>query len=279
MKLFAACTDSVATQRFVAAQVPRPADLSRQCGAERQTWKCWKSALRGLRLGIAVKATLVFSFALMVHGIRCAVAGPLSSNDVVAARIQGSNSLATLRALTTARNYHFLGFHSTNEVFAATNGEPLTIYAVVQSNLTNYLPGQSFEPLLESEPGRVIIPIKVATKVRSSTTLRREPGAPGAPADWVTASWGQPVLIRDLILTYRGVPAAEVKSGTDRFVVEIPALDLWFIGYTNTNNELVLRATVDMPLGPITIGRNELVTQAAMHLLALTAQRYNGLPN
>jgi hypothetical protein len=242
-------------------------------GAVRQTLLPWPQR------GQSVKTRLIILFALLAQGIGWVAAGPLSSNDVVAARIQGSNSLLTLRTLISSRNYHMLGFHSTNEVFAATNGEPLTIYGVVQGNLTNYLPGQSFEPLLELEPHRVIIPIKVGTKVRSSTTLRLQPGPSGAPASWVTANWGQPRLIRDLILTYRYIPTAEVLSGTDRFVVEIPSLDLWFIGYTNTTKQLVLRSTVEMPLGPITIGQNELVTQAAMHLLALIAQRYNGLPN
>jgi len=96
---------------------------------------------------------------------------------------------------------------------------------------------------------------------------------------WATANWGQPQLIRDLMRTYGIIPPAEVRSGTVPFAVELPVLDIWLVGYYNPQNAVVLRSTVDMRLGPLTINRNEVVPEAAMHQLAITAQRYNGLPN
>jgi hypothetical protein len=226
-----------------------------------------------------MKARLIVLLLLLAHCIASAAVSTLTSNDVAYARTQGSNSLATLKALITAANYQLLGFHSTNELSQATNAEPVVIYSAMQDQLSNYLPGQSFESLLDPAPRRVIIPIMVGANVRSSTTLRVQPGVPGPALTWATANWGQPQLIRDLMRTYGIIPPAEVKSGTVPFAVELPVLDIWLVGYYNPQNAVVLRSTVDMRLGPLTISRNEVVPEAAMHQLAITAQRYNGLPN
>jgi len=201
------------------------------------------------------------------------------TNDLGSARSAGTNSLTTLRALVTPANYYLLGFQSNDEALQATNAEPLLIYVVVHTNLLSYHPGQSFEPLLESTPRHLIIPVMVATNVRSSITLRAIPSAPGAPLAWTNASWGQKELIRDLMGTYRSIPNAEVKSGTSPFFVEMPVFSVWLVGYYNSQDKLILRATVDMRLEPVTVHRNEIITEAAMYQLAIIAQRYNGLPN
>jgi hypothetical protein len=227
-----------------------------------------------------MKLQLILLFVLLSRGVMSAAAvSTLNSNELASARSQGSNSLATLKALITAANYNLLGFHSTNELSQATNAEPVVIYTAAQVQLGNYLPGQPYESLLDPVPRRVIIPIMVGPNVRSSATLRVQSGAPGPAQTWATANWGQPRLIRDLMRAYGIIPPGEVRSGSVPFAVELPVLDIWLVGYYNPQNAVVLRSTVDMRLGPITINRNEVVTTAAMHQLAIAAQRYNGLPN
>jgi len=223
-----------------------------------------------------MKLRVILLFVLLAHGVGWAAALPISTNDIALARSQGSNSLASFTALITPRNYHLMGFHSAEEILQATNAEPLAIYTVVHGNLTNYLPGVSFDSLLEPESLQVIIPIMVGAKVRSSTALRLQPGA--SPS-WATVNWGQPRLIRNLMATYRNIPNGEIHADSLPFAVEIPALDIWFIGYYNTQNQLVLRSTVELRLGALTLSRHEIVPESAMFQLALIAQRYNGLPN
>src|SRR5438876_1043007 len=172
-----------------------------------------------------MKLQLILLFVLLARGVMSAAVSTLTSNDVASARSQGSNSLATLKALITAANYQLMGFHSTGDLSQATNAEPVVIYTVAQDPLRNYLPGQSFESLLDPAPRRVIIPIMVGTNVRSSTTLRVQPGVPGPAATWTTANWGQPKLIRDLMRTYGTIPSAEVRPGTVPFAVELPVFD------------------------------------------------------
>src|SRR5262245_11782035 len=126
MKPLAACTDSVATQRFVAKPDLRPADLSQRYAAIRQTWKAWETSVCGRELAVAVNATPLCWFVLVAYGgIARAWARSRRSNDVLAVRSRGSNSLVSVRALTTAGIYDSLGFRSSNAVFGATNGEPL----------------------------------------------------------------------------------------------------------------------------------------------------------
>lgn len=179
-----------------------------------------------------MKLRVIFLFVLLAHRVGWAAALPISTNDIALARSQGSNSLVTLKALVTPRNYHLLGFHSADEVLQATNAEPIAIYSAVQGNLTNYLPGLSFDSVLAQESRQVIMPIMVGANVRASTTLRAQPAAPGAAATWATANWGQPRLIRNLMATFRNIPNADVLPGSVPFAVEIPVLDIWFIGST-----------------------------------------------
>jgi hypothetical protein len=200
------------------------------------------------------------------------LAAGLGTNELAAVRSQGSNSLATFKELITPSNYKLMGFNSTNDVSSATNGEPLLIFTIPLTQLRNYQVGQGFLPLLEPT-SRAIIPIMVNGKVRSSTTVRLD------PAGWTTANWGQPKLIGDLMGAYETVAPAAMNPGTFPFAVEVPVFNLWFIGYFDVQNSLVLRSTVRLYLGPDTIGQNQDITQAAMYRLATLSQNYNGRPN
>jgi len=47
------------------------------------------------------------------------------------------------------------------------------------------------------------------------------------------------------------------------------------VGYYNNQNKLVLRSTIDLHIGPITINRYQVVTTDAMQQLSIYARRYN----
>lgn len=222
-------------------------------------------------------------FLLAATLVSVSVAAPLGSNELAAVRHQGSNSLATFAELVTPSNYQWMGFGYPGEIATATNGAPLLIYTIPLNRLISYQTTNSFETLLLPDPQidpapvtRVILPILVSTNVRSSTTLRL---VPGQPPTWTNANWGYSGLIRNLLNTYSSIPGGEIKNDWPPFVVEIPVFDAWLIGYYNKANKLVLRATTDMRLGPVTVNRNQNVSREAMLQLSLTAQRYNGRPN
>jgi hypothetical protein len=62
-------------------------------------------------------------------------------------------------------------------------------------------------------------------------------------------------------------------------VVEIPVFDIWLIGYVNPQGRAVLLATIELPLGAMTIAAGQPITDVAMFQMTVKAQNYNGLPN
>lgn len=234
-----------------------------------------------------MKSLSVFLFvALALAVVPVTLAAPLGTNELAAARTQGSNSLATFEGLITPSNFQLMGFNAVAEVGTATNGEPLLIYTVQLTQLAGYQPPNNFGLLVHPDPRvepapvtRVIVPILVGTNVRSSMTLRLVSAAPGQPVRWTNANWGYSGLIKDLIGTYRTIPQNQLKSGWSPFAVEIPVFDIWLIGYYTPQNDLRFRATSDMRVGAVAINRNQDISEAHMHQMAIIAQRYNGLPN
>lgn len=235
-----------------------------------------------------MKSLFIFLFVALAQGIGPVALGaalgtnafapgvPLGTNEMNSVRIAASNSLAAFRAHITPANYQLMGFDSTDDALTATNGDPLLIFTVQMNQLTNYQSGNDFNFLLvPPPPPRSIVPIMVGTNVTSSTTLRLAKAAAGTPVSWVGADWGHPKVIRNLIGTYRAIPSGEVSPGTVPFAVEIPIPRILLVGYYDTKTNLVLRSTVDLRLGPITINRNQVVTQQAMQQLATEARRYN----
>jgi hypothetical protein len=225
-----------------------------------------------------MKHRLIFFILVLAGGVGPGAWGAALTNDFQV-RSQASNSLAVYQALITPANYNLLGFHSTNDILQATNGEPLVAYEIGLNQLRTYLLGGDFEPLLEPNPNlpsqRVIVPVMVGTNVRSSITLREQVGQ----GHWTNANWGQPKLIRELNATYCAIPNAQLFPRSVRFVVEIPVFDFWLVGYYDTQNRLVLRSTRELHLGQLVINPHQVITQAVMYRLAIAAQHYNGLPN
>lgn len=206
---------------------------------------------------------------------------PLGTNDLNSVRAAGSNSLSAFKSHITPSNYQLMGFSSVSEVALATNGNPLLIFTVSMSQLTNYQAGSDFNVLLDPPPPpRAIIPVMVGTNVRSSTTLRLAQGATGAQRSWAADDWGHPRVIRNLTRTFEAIPSSELKPGTVPFVVEILIPRIWFVGYYDLQNKLVLRATTDLRVGLITVPRNGDVVPAVMQELSINAQHYDpNLPN
>ena len=208
----------------------------------------------------------------------------LVSNELAAAHMQGTNSLATFQGFINPANFELLGFTSVLEATTATNAEPLLIYTVPLSRLASYQLTNDFSSLLYPEPHlspapvkRVIIPVMAGTGVRSSISLRLVIPAPNAR--WTNANWGYPNLLQALVTTARTIPTSQLAQ--DPFVVEIPVFDVWFIGYLNndTPSKLILVSTAEMRFGQALIQRHQVVTPEAMNEIRLAAQRHNGLAN
>jgi len=203
-----------------------------------------------------------------------AAMGILASNENSTAESYSSSNLIVFKTTVTEATYAFLGLHSTNEISQMALTNPVVVYSLPLARLRNYHLGDDFSTLLEPW-SQLIYPVVVSTNLRSSLAFRFI-----RPGDVLSdIKFGQRKLIRELMATYHSIPPAQVKAGDAPFAVEIPVFDIWLIGYVNVQNQLVLLATVDLPLGPIIINRGQPITEAAMLRLATVAMRYNGLPN
>jgi hypothetical protein len=210
---------------------------------------------------------------------------PLSITETNAIRSAASSNLALFRNYITPANRQLMGFDTPGKVSTSSNGGPLLIFTVQMKPLTNYHAGIELDSLLEKPPqtqvsARAFVPIMDGTNAVSSTVLSRRRGPAGTPATWGGKDWGHPKVIRNLIATIRAIPAAEIRRDTVPFAVELPMPRIWLVGYYDTKQQLVLRSTIKLELGPITINHHEVVTQAGMEKIADEARRYNpALPN
>ena len=226
-----------------------------------------------------MKSLFILLVLMLARTLAMAELGILASNALVAVSSQAASNFYTFKEAITADNYSFLGFHSTNEVSQATLANPIPVHSLSLSLLRNYHLGDDFSTLLEHPPSGAMFPIMVGTNVRSSAISRFDRTGPEVRA--MKPNFGQRKLIRELMGPYRSlsIPPVPLWPHTAPIIVEVPVFDIWFIGYADTEDRLVLLATIDLPLGPVTINRGQPVTQAAMLHLATVALRYNGLPN
>lgn len=123
--------------------------------------------------------------------------------------------LVTFPALITEENYAVMGFGSVEEVASARLGEPLQVFYVPLNQLKEYQPGSDVESLLVNSD-RVYYPVNVDEQLRSTIVVS------GTNDDWRATEYGNPNLMRAL---------AEVREGGEEFVVWVPALNLYFIGF------------------------------------------------
>jgi hypothetical protein len=223
-----------------------------------------------------MKAFIAIICGVLTHSISFAAMGILSSNQIVEVESYTSNKVSMLRATATQANFAFLGFHSTNEVAqAVADTNVLLVHSIGLERLRNYRLGDDFGTLIQPLPGfRLLFPLLVETNVRSSLAFHWIP-----PVQFSEAKLGQRKLIREVTSVSRAIPTALVKSGDAPFIVEVPVFDIWFVGYVNAEDKVVLLPTVDLRVGKLTIAKGQPLPDTAMLNLSVMASRYNGEPN
>jgi hypothetical protein len=110
----------------------------------------------------------------------------------------------------------------------------------------------------------------VGGEVKSSIVLRLE------GSQWVSDRFGGPELIKGLASTRDVIVTRNQRFAAESFVVEIPLVALWFVGYTNNAKQVQLITPIPLKMGGLTVGTNQPLTQAFMKKLSGIA---NGYPN
>jgi hypothetical protein len=177
-----------------------------------------------------------------------------------------SESLAAFKALVTERqNYKEMGFESMAELDRMTLGVPMRVFMVPLDRLQGYQSGMAPEPLLV-DTKHTLYPILVDAQSRSSIMMSVIEG------NWKAVSFGSPRMIRMLsaaranVASGAGVPLASV------FLIEVPALNLYLLGYQAAG---VTMATGVKEDGSTTPSRT---ASAVLADLVPYAKAHDGLP-
>jgi hypothetical protein len=179
--------------------------------------------------------------AVFALGLAMQLASPSSAQTPQAAHDEAQRSLATLQSLATTQTYKGLGFESLQETKSASLGQPLRVFMVGLDALRDYQPQTDPNKML-MDVHQLIYPVVVGGQQRSSVTLREVEGK------WQVASFGKPTLTKALVqMRQRQIESARVPAES-LFAVNIPALNLSFLGRRSDGTLLLTPLVSDAAL-------------------------------
>jgi hypothetical protein len=187
----------------------------------------------------------------------------------IAAANQG---LDTFRTLVTQENYQALGFTSPDEVKQAVLGEPLKVFRIPLDQLKQYdlntasSAGNNPEKLLV-DVSQSIYPVIVENQVRSSISVEQSGSSGSSGGNWSPTDFGSPSLIEAL---------SKARQNKDDFVVQVPALNLYFVA-RRSDSGLLLTPITDDPSLRFTAGQ-PMPIQDVLTIIQPVAKQTNDLP-
>src|SRR5712692_6319265 len=150
-----------------------------------------------------------------------------------------AQSVMSLRKLINEQNYKAMGFTSPKEVESATLNEPMSVTMVRLDDLRVYQHGDDAGKIVKALD-KVIYPVSANGEVRSSITLEKVKGA------WKATSFGGPNLTKLLTKARKESSEATHLTLASYFVVELPALNAYFVAH-RSENKLMLTAVLNDP--------------------------------
>jgi hypothetical protein len=145
--------------------------------------------------------------------------GPKARQDTALAQRAATDGLAVLPQLVTQENYREMGFDAPGDAARAALGRPLPVYNVPLSALQRYGSTSKAADLLKAS-SQAVYPVTVDRAVRSSITVTNVDGR------YQASSFGSAARIQR-IAAYR-----EGEGEDGEFIVNVPALNLFFLGRT-----------------------------------------------
>lgn len=146
-------------------------------------------------------------------------------------------SFETYKSLISEENYKEMGFESSKEIYSATIDTPIVDFFIRLDQLRKYNPGDKADELLIPTE-QLIYPVLANGQVRSSITLSKTDGK------WQAVSYGSPTFIATVTKTLKENMKESKLNYSDYFVVRIPSLNFYFLGY-RWEGELFLVPLID----------------------------------
>lgn len=214
----------------------------------------------------------LFMFASLIPVTSAIAQGNVQADaerDVSETKDVAARALVTFQKIGKETNFKAMGFESADEMTNATLGQPLSVFMVELDALRAYQSASDPNKLLKSID-KVIYPVSVRDEVRSSIVLQK--GKEG----WKASDFGGANFAR-LVTRARDESAkATTLPPTAYFVVQVPALNAYFVGYRQ-DNKLMLASIIDDSTMNLRAGI-ALPAEEVFGELVPFAQKYNGLP-
>lgn len=192
-----------------------------------------------------------------------------AQNDMRETKDVAAQALGTLQKIGKQTNGKAMGFESGDEMANAKLGEPLSVFMVELEALRAYRAGSDPNQMLKPID-KVIYPVSANDQVRSSIVLQK--GKEG----WKASDFGGANFAR-LITRARDESAKATNlAATAYFVVQVPALNAYFLGYRQ-DGKLMLASVIDDPEMNLRAGAS-LPAEQVFDQLRPLAEKYNGLP-
>lgn len=183
---------------------------------------------------------------------------------------QAPESLITFKKLVKIQNnYREMGFRSADELDRMKLGQPLQVFMVHLDKLKEYQHDSDPDKMLQNI-NHFIYPVQVDNEVRSSLTITERESKP------FIVSFGKSKLVQSLTKFRNKSAEANSLPQTSFFAVQIPALNLYFIGYS-IENKLMLTPILDDHRFKFEAGVSE-PADAIFNLLVPTAKRIGDFP-
>jgi hypothetical protein len=152
--------------------------------------------------------------------------------DPTALQRAATDGLTVLPQLVGAENYRQMGFDSPGDASRAALGRPLPVYNVNLADLRRYRRTTKAADLLKAS-AQVVYPVTVDRTVRSSITVTNVGGR------YQASSFGSAARIQR-IASYR-----EGEGVDGEFIVNVPALDFYFLGRTEQGKPYLTNVSGD----------------------------------
>jgi hypothetical protein len=178
-------------------------------------------------------------------------------------------ALKTFMQLITESNYKQMGFENLNEVQTATLGIPLQDFIVPLDNLMKFTGSFKFEEFL-IKTNLINYPVLVKDQIRSSLTISK------SNEKWQPVSYGGSNMIK---LIFNNLTINKKQTGlpeSSYFIVQIPSLNLYFLGY-KIENDLMLVPILDDSSLDFKAGSSIKAERVFNSVLPL-AKAHDGLP-
>lgn len=189
--------------------------------------------------------------------------------DVRETKDIATRALVTMQKIGKATTAKAMGFKSADEMVNAKLGEPLSVFMVELDLLRAYKPGSDPNKLLKPID-KVIYPVSAQDQVRSLIVLQK--GKEG----WKASDFGGANFARLVSRARDESTKATSLPPAAYFVVQVPALNAYFLGYRQ-DDKLMLASIIDDSTMNLRAG-TALPAEQVFGELVPFAQKYNGLP-